>query len=140
MPERADFRPEKADFRPERADFRPERAWGGRTDGRTNEQKSPVFYRTSSPSGPLPCLSFQFTTMQSRAMGIADHCSLSFLTNCNFNACLRVDKHDSSQHSNTDINAVGVFIRSFLPSWVRPLSSETCSRCPWICLCWTFMT
>ena len=23
-------------------------------DGRTNEQKSPVFYRTSSPSGPLP--------------------------------------------------------------------------------------
>ena len=44
-----------------------------RTDGRTNEQKSPVFYRTSSPSGPLPCLSFQFTTMQSRATGIADH-------------------------------------------------------------------
>ena len=26
---------------------------------------------------------------------------LSFLTKCNFNACLRVDKHDSSQHSNT---------------------------------------
>ena len=58
-PERADFRPEKADFRPEQADFRPERVWGGRTDGRT--------------SGPLPCLSFQFTIMQSRATGIADH-------------------------------------------------------------------
>ena len=49
-PERADFRPERADFRPERAYFRPERAWGGRT----NEQKPPVFYRTLSPSGPLP--------------------------------------------------------------------------------------
>ena len=32
-----------------------------------------MFYRTSSPSGPLPCLSFRFITMQSRAMGIADH-------------------------------------------------------------------
>ena len=58
-PERADIRPERADFRPERTDFRPERVWGGgrtdgRTDRRTNEQKSPVFYRTSSPSGPLP--------------------------------------------------------------------------------------
>ena len=53
-PERADFRPEKADFRPERADFRPDRAWGGRTNGQTNKRKSPVFYRTSSPSGPLP--------------------------------------------------------------------------------------
>ena len=40
--------------------------------GRTNESP-PVFYRTSSPSGPLPSLSFRFTTMQSRAMGIADH-------------------------------------------------------------------
>ena len=54
-PERADFRPERADFRPERADFRPERAWGDeRTNERTNKRKSPVFYRTSSPSGPLP--------------------------------------------------------------------------------------
>ena len=53
-PERVDSRPEKADFRSERADFRPERAWGGRTDGQTNKRKSPVFYRTSSPSGPLP--------------------------------------------------------------------------------------
>ena len=58
-PETADFRPEKADFRPERADFRPERAWGdGQTNKQTNQQtnkrKSPVFYRTSSPSGPLP--------------------------------------------------------------------------------------
>ena len=33
-----------------------------------------VFYRTSSPSGPLPCfLSLKFTIMQSRAKGIADH-------------------------------------------------------------------
>ena len=53
-PERADFRPEKADFRPERADFSSERAWGGQTNGQTNKQKFPVFYRTSSPSGPLP--------------------------------------------------------------------------------------
>ena len=34
--------------------------------------KSPVFYRTSSPLGLLPCLSFRFTIMQSRATGIAD--------------------------------------------------------------------
>ena len=41
--------------------------------GRMNESP-PVFYRTSSPSGPLPCfLSPQFTIMQSRATGIADH-------------------------------------------------------------------
>ena len=26
----------------------------GQTNGQTNERKSPVFYRTSSPSGPLP--------------------------------------------------------------------------------------
>ena len=78
--ERADFRPKRADFRPERTDFRPERAWGvqstdGQTDRRMNEWKneSPVFYRTSSPLGPLPCLSFRFTSMQSRATGIADH-------------------------------------------------------------------
>ena len=46
----------------------------GQTGKRTNERKSPVFYRTSSPSGPLPCfLSLQFTVMQSRATGIADH-------------------------------------------------------------------
>ena len=72
--ERANFRPERADFKPERADFRPERAWElAQMDKRTNKRKSPVFYRTSSPSGPLPCLSFRFTTMQSRATGIADH-------------------------------------------------------------------
>ena len=49
----------------------------GRTDGRTDvmtNESPPVFYRTSSPSGPLPCfLSLQFTIMQSRATGIADH-------------------------------------------------------------------
>ena len=45
--------PERADFRPERADLRPERAWGDRRmDGWTNKCP-PVFYRTSSPSGPL---------------------------------------------------------------------------------------
>ena len=58
-PQNANWKLERADFRSERADFRPERAWrGGRTDGRMdgrmNERKSPVFYRTSSPSGPLP--------------------------------------------------------------------------------------
>ena len=73
-PERTDSRPERADFRPEREDFRLERAdsrpWG---DRRTNESP-PVFYRTSSPSGPLPCFpSLQFTIRQSRATGIADH-------------------------------------------------------------------
>ena len=54
-PERADFRPERADFRPERADFRPERAWGGltngRTDRRTDEQKSPCFLQDFVPFG-----------------------------------------------------------------------------------------
>ena len=34
----------------------------------------PVFYRTSFPSGPLPCfISLHFTITQSRATGIADH-------------------------------------------------------------------
>ena len=57
-PKRVDFRPEKVDFRPVRADFRPGRAWGGLMDGRMNgrtNKSPPVFYRTSSPSGPLPC-------------------------------------------------------------------------------------
>ena len=71
-PVRADFRPEKVDFRPESTDYRLVRAWEGRIDGWRNKSP-PVFYRTSSPSGPLPCLSFQLTTMQSRATGIADH-------------------------------------------------------------------
>ena len=45
----------------------------GQTDKWANKSP-PVFYRTSSPSGPLPCfLSVQFTIMQSRAKGIADH-------------------------------------------------------------------
>ena len=45
----------------------------GRTDGMTNESP-PVFYRTSSPLGPLPCFpSLHITIMQSRATGIADH-------------------------------------------------------------------
>ena len=71
----------KGRFQPERADFRPERVLGDWwTDGRTNgwtdgwaNKSPPVFYGTLSPLGPLPCfLSFQFTTMQSRATGIAD--------------------------------------------------------------------
>ena len=37
-------------------------------------ESSPVFYKTSSPSGPLPCSpSLKFTITQSRATGIADH-------------------------------------------------------------------
>ena len=45
-----------------------------RTDRRTDGQIFPVFYRTSSPSGPLPCSpSLEFIIMQSRATGIADH-------------------------------------------------------------------
>ena len=44
-----------------------------RTNGRMNESP-PVFYRTSSPSGLLPCFpSLKFIIMQSRATGIADH-------------------------------------------------------------------
>ena len=52
--ERADFRPERADFRPERADIRPERAWGGadeRTNGRTDERKSPCVLQDFVPFG-----------------------------------------------------------------------------------------
>ena len=71
-PEIAELRPERAVFRPARADFRSEKAWGGQKDGWT-KKSTPVFYRTSSPLGPLPFfLSLQFTIMQSRAMGIAD--------------------------------------------------------------------
>ena len=44
-----------------------------RMDRRTNKSP-PVFYRTSSPSRPLPCfLLLQFKIMESRATGIADH-------------------------------------------------------------------
>ena len=61
-PERADFKPEMVNVKPERAVFRPERDGGGgqtdkgmkeRTIGQTNKSP-PVFYRTSSPLGPLP--------------------------------------------------------------------------------------
>ena len=57
-PERLDLGTERLDLRPERLDLRPEGPdEGGGTDKRTNEQTNespPVFYRTSSPSGPLP--------------------------------------------------------------------------------------
>ena len=56
-PERSDLRPEKPNLRPERLDLRPkgldlrsEGPDGGGMDERTNERKSPVFYRNSSPS------------------------------------------------------------------------------------------
>ena len=61
-PERPDLRPERPDLRPERPDLRPERLDLGpegpdgedeQTNGRTNESP-PVFYRTLSPSEPLP--------------------------------------------------------------------------------------
>ena len=61
---------------PKTEDFRSEGARGGtnkRTNGQTNESP-PVFYRTLSPSGPLPCSpSLQFTITQRRATGITDH-------------------------------------------------------------------
>ena len=42
-------------------------------DGRTHESP-PVFYRTSSSLGPLPCFPLlQLTITQSRATGIAVH-------------------------------------------------------------------
>ena len=50
-PERADLSPGRTDLRAERADLR--ELGGGQTNGRTNVSP-PVFYRTSSPSGPLP--------------------------------------------------------------------------------------
>ena len=60
-PDRSDFKPERPDLRPERPDLRPERlGGGGRMNEPTKEQMNrrtkvpPVFYRTSSPSGPLP--------------------------------------------------------------------------------------
>ena len=58
-------------------------------------------------------------------LGLVPLFFLSFLTNRNFDAWLRIDKHDISQHSNTDVDAVvhqvglGVFTRVFLPSGVR---------------------
>ena len=48
-----DLRPERSNLRPERTDLRPERPEEGGTNKRTNESP-PVFYRTLSPSGPLP--------------------------------------------------------------------------------------
>ena len=54
-----------------------DRRMDGQTDRKMDRRmdKSPlVFYRTLSPSVPLPCfLSLRFTAMQSRATGIGDH-------------------------------------------------------------------
>ena len=36
------------------ADFRPERAWGDKRMNKRMNESPPVFYRTLSPSGPLP--------------------------------------------------------------------------------------
>ena len=79
-PEKLDLRPERPNLRSQRPDLRSEGPDGGRnkrTNEQTNKRKNkspPVFYRTSSPSGPLPCLpSIKFTIMHSRATGIADH-------------------------------------------------------------------
>ena len=45
-------------------------------DGRTNKSP-PVFYRTSSPSGPLPCFLFNFKhNLLRQGMGTADHLKL----------------------------------------------------------------
>ena len=45
----------------------------GMTNRMTNKSP-PVFYRTLSPSGLLPCFPLlQFTITKSRATGIADH-------------------------------------------------------------------
>ena len=67
-PEKADFGPERTELGPERTNFRAEKAGfsprgelgegGGDEltnlrDGQTNKSL-PVFYRTSSPFGPLP--------------------------------------------------------------------------------------
>ena len=68
-----------------------------RTDGRTDGQIPPVFYRTSSPSGPLPCSpSLKFTVMQRRATGIADHIVplgdlLRFYTQSSIASCFHRD-------------------------------------------------
>ena len=45
--------------RPERTSLRPCRASQGKTDGQTHVLKLPSeSYRTSSPSGPLPCIKY----------------------------------------------------------------------------------
>ena len=59
-PEKLDLRPERPNLRSQRPDLRPEGPDGGRnkrTNEQTNKRKNkspPVFYRTSSPLGPLP--------------------------------------------------------------------------------------
>ena len=46
----------------------------GRTDGRTDAQISPVFYRTLSSLGPLPCLlSHCHRHVNGQGKGTADH-------------------------------------------------------------------
>ena len=78
-PDSADFRPDTADFRPYRADSRLERACGRRTDRWTDKQKSPCVLKDFVPFGaaalyPLTSVHIvNFTIIQSREMGIADH-------------------------------------------------------------------
>ena len=69
----------RVDSRPERTDFRPEKAWGN--NKRMDKVKSPVFYRTSPPSGPLPkkhlkCLSCDLCMMDGPMDGRTDEQSL----------------------------------------------------------------
>ena len=94
MPKRPGLRPNRLDLRPERPDSRSQRPDLGlegpnggthkQTHERTNESP-PVFYRTLSPSGPLPCYpSHKLTIMQSRATGIADHINCPLATGSPF--------------------------------------------------------
>ena len=80
----------------------------GLTDERTN--KSPlVFYRTSSPLGPLPCYpSPTITYIQSRAKGIADHIlplgnwfKPSCRKNCSIDLKFGMDNPDFFLHVHT---------------------------------------
>ena len=54
--QKTDLMPKKADLRPERASFRPEKPDGGtnRKMNKGTNKNPPLFYRTSSPLGPLP--------------------------------------------------------------------------------------
>ena len=83
--------------------------------------KVPVIYKTSFPSKPLPCfLSFQFTTMQSKATGTADHIlPLGNLFSSSFWAA--APKGTKSCRTQGDFcSSVRSFVRSSVRSSVRP--------------------